>query len=102
VRSSSRFGPTSRAKGITLAAAAVQAGDKSEPDRVGRGSENDGYCAGLAQHAGPVVTKDELMKAVWRDVIVTDESLPVCISEVRRALGDKHQHGRRADGRVAR
>jgi adenylate cyclase len=44
----------------------------------------------LAQHAGRVVNKDELMKAVWRDVIVTDESLPVCISEVRRALGDRH------------
>src|SRR5215831_15803049 len=45
----------------------------------------------LAEHAGRVVTKDELTKAVWRDVIVTDDSLPVCISEVRRALGDKHQ-----------
>jgi TolB-like protein/Tfp pilus assembly protein PilF len=45
----------------------------------------------LAEHAGRVVTKDELMNAVWRDVIVTDESLQVCISEVRRALGDKHQ-----------
>jgi len=44
----------------------------------------------LAEHAGRVVTKDELMKAVWRDVIVTDASLAVCISEVRRALGDKH------------
>jgi len=45
----------------------------------------------LAQHAGRVVTKDELMKAVWCDVTVTDESLAVCISEVRRALGDKRQ-----------
>jgi DNA-binding winged helix-turn-helix (wHTH) protein len=45
----------------------------------------------LAQHAGRVVTKDELIKAVWGDLNVSDESLAVCISEVRRTLGDKHQ-----------
>jgi DNA-binding winged helix-turn-helix (wHTH) protein len=45
----------------------------------------------LAEHAGRVITKDEVIKAVWRGVVVTDESLAVCISEVRRALGDKGQ-----------
>jgi adenylate cyclase len=45
----------------------------------------------LADHAGRVVSKDELMKAVWPDVTVSDESLTQCISEVRRALGDKGQ-----------
>lgn len=42
----------------------------------------------LVEHAGRVVTKAEVIKAVWPDVIVTDESLTRCISEVRRALCD--------------
>jgi adenylate cyclase len=41
----------------------------------------------LLEHAGRVVGKDELMKAVWPGVTVSDESLAQCISEVRRALG---------------
>ena len=41
----------------------------------------------LAEHAGRVVTKDEVIKAVWPDVTVTDESLTRCISDVRHALG---------------
>jgi DNA-binding winged helix-turn-helix (wHTH) protein len=45
----------------------------------------------LVEHAGRVVTKDELIKAVWPDVTVGDESLTQCISEVRRALGDDNQ-----------
>src|SRR5262245_9517955 len=45
----------------------------------------------LIEHAGRVVTRDELTKAVWRDVIVGDESLTHCISEVRRAIGDQEQ-----------
>jgi DNA-binding winged helix-turn-helix (wHTH) protein/TolB-like protein len=35
-----------------------------------------------------LVTKDELMQAVWRGVAVTDDSLVQCIHEIRRALGD--------------
>jgi pimeloyl-ACP methyl ester carboxylesterase len=42
----------------------------------------------LARHAGSVVTKDELMAAVWPDVIVTEDSLVQCIGELRRALND--------------
>jgi DNA-binding winged helix-turn-helix (wHTH) protein/tetratricopeptide (TPR) repeat protein len=45
----------------------------------------------LIEHAGRVVGKDELINAVWPDVMVTEESLTLCISEVRRALGDKNQ-----------
>ena len=45
----------------------------------------------LAEHAGRVVTKDEVIKAVWPDVTVTDELLTRCISDVRHALGDEHQ-----------
>lgn len=42
----------------------------------------------LVEHAGHVVSKDELMKVVWPDVTVSDESLTQCISEVRCALGE--------------
>jgi adenylate cyclase len=45
----------------------------------------------LAEHAGRVVPKEEVIKAVWPDVTVTDESLTRCISEVRRAIGDEAQ-----------
>jgi adenylate cyclase len=45
----------------------------------------------LAEHAGRVVTKDEVIKAVWPDATVTDESLTRCISEVRHALADEDQ-----------
>ena len=42
----------------------------------------------LVEHAGRVVSKEELMSAIWPDVTVSDESLTQCISDVRRALGD--------------
>ena len=42
----------------------------------------------LVENADRVVTKDELIKAIWPNVIVNDESLTHCISEVRNAIGD--------------
>jgi len=42
----------------------------------------------LAEHAGEVVPKEQLIKAVWPDVFVTDDALARCISELRRALED--------------
>ena len=45
----------------------------------------------LAEHASRLVTKDELIKAVWPGVAVTDESLTRCISDVRQVLGDESQ-----------
>jgi adenylate cyclase len=45
----------------------------------------------LAERAGRVVTKEELIKAIWPDVTVGDESLTKCISEVRQAIGDEGQ-----------
>jgi DNA-binding winged helix-turn-helix (wHTH) protein len=47
--------------------------------------------AHLVEHAGRLVSKDELMEAVWPDVVVSDESLAKCVSEVRAALGDGGQ-----------
>ena len=45
----------------------------------------------LVENAGRLVTKDELIKTVWPNVIVTDESLARCISEVRQAIADSDQ-----------
>lgn len=45
----------------------------------------------LATNNGRLVSKDELMKAVWPNVIVTDDSLFQCITELRRALQDDGQ-----------
>jgi adenylate cyclase len=45
----------------------------------------------LVENAGRLVTKDELFKAVWPNVIVSDDALTQCISEVREAISDRAQ-----------
>jgi len=45
----------------------------------------------LVENPDRLVTKDELFKAIWPDVVVTDESLAHCVSEVRQAIGDSKQ-----------
>ena len=45
----------------------------------------------LVQNADRLVSKDELMTAIWPDVFVTEDSLSRCISDVRIALGDAQQ-----------
>jgi TolB-like protein/DNA-binding winged helix-turn-helix (wHTH) protein/Flp pilus assembly protein TadD len=47
--------------------------------------------AWLARRAGQVVTKDELLGGVWPGVVVTEESLSRCVSDIRAALGDEGQ-----------
>lgn len=42
----------------------------------------------LVDRPGDVVSKDDLLQAVWRDVAVTDNSLNVAVARLRRALGD--------------
>jgi len=42
----------------------------------------------LAARAERLVTKEELLRAVWNDVVVSEASIKVCIREIRRALGD--------------
>lgn len=41
----------------------------------------------LARSPGAVVSKEDLIDAVWRDIAVTDDSLVQCIGDIRRALG---------------
>jgi TolB-like protein/Tfp pilus assembly protein PilF len=45
----------------------------------------------LTSQPGRLLTKDELIEAVWPEVTVTDDSLVQCISELRAALGDGDQ-----------
>jgi adenylate cyclase len=42
----------------------------------------------LAEQAGRLVTKDELMHALWPGLAVTDDSLVQCVHEIRRAFQD--------------
>jgi len=45
----------------------------------------------LVENAGRLVTRDELIKTVWPNVVVTDDSLMQCVSEVRHAIADDRQ-----------
>jgi adenylate cyclase len=45
----------------------------------------------LVEHPERLISKEELLDAVWPDVHVTEDSLTRCISEVRAALGDAGQ-----------
>jgi DNA-binding winged helix-turn-helix (wHTH) protein len=40
----------------------------------------------LAQHAGRVVMREDMLSRLWPDAVVTDESLSRCIYELRRQL----------------
>src|SRR5450759_1364506 len=42
----------------------------------------------LADHAGQVVSVDQLLDAVWKDVVVTPDSVYQAVAGLRRALGD--------------
>ena len=43
----------------------------------------------LAEQAGCVVAKEEILSEVWDDVAVTEDSLTQCVVEIRKAIGDK-------------
>jgi adenylate cyclase len=45
----------------------------------------------LIDNAGRLVSKDEIIGAVWPNVFVTDDSIKQCVSELRIALGDGEQ-----------
>ncbi|MDO9166455.1 MAG: winged helix-turn-helix domain-containing protein [Rhodoferax sp.] len=46
----------------------------------------------LAEAAGRPVGKDEILAAVWPDVVVGEESLTRCVSDIRQVLGENGQH----------
>lgn len=45
----------------------------------------------LVENSGRLISKNELIAAVWPDTSVTDDSLVQCLIEIRRALGDGAQ-----------
>ena len=51
----------------------------------------------LAEHAGEVVSRDALNTRVWGNVVVTDQALTNCISELRHHLGDDRSANRVID-----
>lgn len=55
-----------------------------------RAKSFDALCY-LAERAGRLVTKDEIIGAVWPNVAASDDSLARCISDVRQALRDSDQ-----------
>lgn len=46
----------------------------------------------FAQNHGKLLAKDELVKAVWPNVFVTDDSLIQCVAQLRAALADRSQN----------
>ncbi len=42
----------------------------------------------LVEHAGEVVNKEELIRAVWADTFVTDQALTTAIYQLRQAFGE--------------
>jgi DNA-binding winged helix-turn-helix (wHTH) protein len=42
----------------------------------------------LAERPNTLVRKQELLEAIWPETFVTDTLLKVCITEIRKALGD--------------
>ena len=42
----------------------------------------------LVEHAGRLVSKEELIQAIWPDVFVTEDSVVQCIGDIRAALRD--------------
>jgi DNA-binding winged helix-turn-helix (wHTH) protein/Tol biopolymer transport system component len=53
----------------------------------------------LVERHGRLVSREELMSALWPDVTVTDESVTKCIADIRRALGDDSQQSIRTVAR---
>jgi TolB-like protein/DNA-binding winged helix-turn-helix (wHTH) protein/Tfp pilus assembly protein PilF len=45
----------------------------------------------LIERHGQLVTKDELLSAVWGHAVVTDGAVGQCLIDVRRAIGDESQ-----------
>ncbi|TIU43289.1 MAG: transcriptional regulator, partial [Mesorhizobium sp.] len=43
----------------------------------------------LIRNSGRVLSKDELLRAVWPDTMVTEDSLTQCIRDARKSIGDE-------------
>ncbi len=45
----------------------------------------------LLQRPGKLVSRDELVRAIWGQTVVTDDSVTHCVIDIRKAIGDKSQ-----------
>src|ERR1700761_6931014 len=45
----------------------------------------------FVENAERLIDRDELIRIIWPDVIVSDDSVTQCIAEIRRALGGSGQ-----------
>lgn len=45
----------------------------------------------LAQNHDQVLLREDILATVWNEQVVTDDSLSQCISEIRKAIGDKNR-----------
>ena len=43
----------------------------------------------FVRHQGVLISKQELLSAVWTDVVVTEDSLTQCLIQIRKSLGDR-------------
>ena len=46
----------------------------------------------LVGHPQQLLTKDELLDAIWPGAVVTENALTRCVLEVRKVLGDDHSN----------
>lgn len=46
----------------------------------------------LVERQGLLVTKDELLDAIWGQTIVTEDSVTHCLIDIRKAIGDRSQN----------
>src|ERR1700730_6529381 len=58
-------------------------------DRVPLAPKTFDVLAYLVEHAGQLVTQDEILEALWSETYVNPEVLRKYILEIRRALGDR-------------
>ena len=45
----------------------------------------------LVANAGQLLDRDTINRAIWHDVVVTDDAITQCIRDIRRAVGDADQ-----------
>jgi DNA-binding winged helix-turn-helix (wHTH) protein len=45
----------------------------------------------FVENSERLIGRDEIMRAVWPDLFVTEDSITQCIREIRHALGDEAQ-----------
>ena len=56
----------------------------------------------LVEHPQHLITKDDLLDAVWGDTVVSEAAITSCIRDLRRALDDSSSRSAGRDGRPPR